>query len=140
MLFGHFTGLQGTVRNYKNIPLLNATVKVLETGEAFEVTKNLAHFKSMVPAGQYTINVSCHGYESKIVKVQVWKLQIAEVKVLLANSLPGEGHTVKKVLVDDATVGDKVVFTDSSLHEPFHGDVSSGIKGISLLQFLQRFH
>lgn len=134
-----FTGLQGTVRNYKNIPLLNATVQVLETGETFEVTKNLAHFKSMVPAGQYTINVSCHGYESKIVKVHVWELQIAEVKVLLADSLPEEGHTVKKVLVDDATVGDKVVFTDSSLHEPFQGDVSSGIKGMPVIQFLQLF-
>lgn len=114
-------------------------MQVLETGETFEVTKNLAHFKSMVPAGQYTLNVSCHGYESKLVKVHVWELQIAEVKVLLAGSSPGESHTVKKVLVDDATVDDKVVFTDSSLHEPFNGDVSSGIKGILLLQFLHSF-
>lgn len=104
----------------QNYPLYNATVKVLETEEVFEVSKNAAHFKAILSAGQYHIQVACHGYQTKTVPVVVSELVLSELRVVLG---------VNQSINDKKPAGETVVITDGSMHEPFVGSTTSGIKG-----------
>ncbi|KAH1018050.1 hypothetical protein HUJ05_005875 [Dendroctonus ponderosae] len=92
------TGVRGMVLSSQNYPLYNATVKVLETEDVFEVSKNAAHFRAMLPAGQYQIQVACHGYQTKTVPAVVNDLVLTELRVVLgvSNTQKGAiGHNKK---------------------------------------------
>ncbi|XP_066251733.1 carboxypeptidase D-like isoform X1 [Euwallacea similis] len=131
------TGLQGTVKNQQNYPLNNATVKVFESGETYEVTKTLAHFKVMLPPGNYQVEIACHGFDTKTLTVDVKELVISDLKVVLQPFSGGtmatdseESHSVKKVLNDYNTKLDGTeVMTDTSMHQPFQDGTSTGVKG-----------
>lgn len=64
------TGVQGYVKSTDGKPLRNATVKVLNSDRiVHSVTKNSAHFKIILPAGDYTIivnSIGCTTYQMVI--------------------------------------------------------------------------
>ncbi|KAJ3651200.1 hypothetical protein Zmor_017252 [Zophobas morio] len=107
------TGVQGFVQDEKMAPMRNATVKVNGLDRTFDVTKTSAHFKIMLPPGQYTFEVSCHYYTTTTLGVTVVQGQLSFVRVILTKS---------------TTIN---VETDTELTKPLvvDGAVTSGIRG-----------
>lgn len=61
----------------------NATVKIRGISKVYEVTRNMAHFKIMLPPGVYKLEVNSHGYGSKVVDVRVEQDNVRFVRVVL---------------------------------------------------------
>ncbi|KAL1501684.1 hypothetical protein ABEB36_006968 [Hypothenemus hampei] len=127
------TGVAGVVLNRKQNPLYNATIKVIGTEESYEVTKNKAHFKIMLPAGNYQIQISCHGYEADTMQVVVNEAIVTQLKVVLFESSGASQPSVHEFAETD----EKFVITDTSMHVPFQGKISSGIKGCHIAAILK---
>lgn len=61
----------------------NATVSIAGIEKVHEVTKNLAHFKIMLPPGTYKLEVKCHNYEPELLTIRVERDTILYQKVVL---------------------------------------------------------
>lgn len=74
----------------------NATVVVRGISRTYDVTARKAHYKIMLPEGQYELEVKCHGYNSKVVPVRVPKDQIVSYDVILnkAGNAPTTVHVI----------------------------------------------
>lgn len=61
------TGIQGYVRDASGKPLLDAKIFIEKDGTQLEylVTKTLAHFRIVLPAGEVNIRIRCHGFAAK---------------------------------------------------------------------------
>lgn len=73
----------------------NATISILGISKTHEVTKNMAHFKIMLPPGGYKLEINCHEYQTKTLDIKVVKDNITFVKVVLEkqdNSMTVETH------------------------------------------------
>ncbi|KAJ8930584.1 hypothetical protein NQ314_016596 [Rhamnusium bicolor] len=120
------TGVEGYVKGAKMMPMLNATVKVPGLNRTFEVTKKLAHFKIMLPPGKYDLEVACHGYENKLLHVAITEGNLLNLNVIL-NPANMDSPVYPGTIVN--TSPNRISATDISMHEPFAGVVSTGIKG-----------
>ncbi|KAJ8985210.1 hypothetical protein NQ317_018239 [Molorchus minor] len=120
------TGVEGYVKDTKLAPMSNATVKVSGMAQSYEVTKNLAHFKIMLMPGKYDLEVTCPGFESKLLHVQVTDGNLLSLKVTLYD-LNVHGEPYPGVIVNAVT--NRTGATDMTIHEPFEGIVSTGIRG-----------
>lgn len=78
-----FPGVQGYVQDNLQNPMRNATVKVQGISRVYEVTRNMAHFKIMLPPGVYKLEVNSHGYMSKTVDVRVELDNLRFIRVIL---------------------------------------------------------
>ncbi|XP_076253987.1 carboxypeptidase D svr [Rhynchophorus ferrugineus] len=119
------TGVKGTVVDTENNSLHNATVTVIETDQTFEVSKIKAYFKIMLPPGKYKLRIACHGYKLKEVDTFVTDLVLTKLKVVLEKVAKPE---FSNAIIENSNT-DQVVKTDTTMHDPFHGPVSSGLKG-----------
>lgn len=110
-------------------PLLNATVRIAGSDQAIEVTKKTAHFKIMLPPGKYELDIACHGYEPLLKQIVITDANIISLKITLyeKNTTRASTEIYQGTIVQGES--DKVVITDSTMHEPFHGVISTGIKG-----------
>lgn len=52
------TGVKGSIRNAQSVPLRMSTVTVLGDGIMMPVTKNMAYFRFVLPAGQYELQIN----------------------------------------------------------------------------------
>lgn len=52
------TGVRGSIRNTEQIPLRNSVVKIIDNGLARPVSKNMAYFRFILPAGQYELQIN----------------------------------------------------------------------------------
>lgn len=52
------TGVKGSIRNTQNEPLRNSVVTIVDHGLAKSVTKNMAYFRFILPAGQYELQIN----------------------------------------------------------------------------------
>ncbi|KAI4454464.1 protease m14 carboxypeptidase [Holotrichia oblita] len=77
------TGVQGFVLNSKNAPMINATIVIKGIGKVYEVTKTSAHYKIILPTGNYEIRFSCHNYKSISKIVKILQDQILDLNVTL---------------------------------------------------------
>uniref|UniRef100_A0A6P7FUX0 Carboxypeptidase D n=1 Tax=Diabrotica virgifera virgifera TaxID=50390 RepID=A0A6P7FUX0_DIAVI len=126
VLSSTLTGVKGVVENKGGEPMRNASIKVAGVSQFYEVSKNNATFKMILPKGNYTLEVSCHGYEPQNISVSVADQNITVLKVVLetlkqlaANQQATE--SANKEILD--------VHLDESLHQPFTGNVATGIRG-----------
>lgn len=64
------TGIQGYVKDASDKPLRNASIIVEseETQLKHSVTKNLAHFRIVLPPGETNIHIQCRGYVTKVLR------------------------------------------------------------------------
>lgn len=76
-------GVSGIVQDASSTSLRNASVKIQGINKSYEVTKNLALFKIMLPQGKYKLEVSCLGYKSQLIDVAVQEGNITYQKVVL---------------------------------------------------------
>lgn len=63
------TGVKGFVKNIDGQPLRNATLKVVGNALQYNVTKNLGHFRIILPAGPLQLEFSVEGYDSRIIPI-----------------------------------------------------------------------
>lgn len=80
------TGLEGYVRDANASPMRNATIKLIGSDRNFDVTKNLAHFKIMLPPGKYKIEVSCHFYINTTINVDIIEGKMTFINVILTKA------------------------------------------------------
>lgn len=52
------TGVRGSIRNIEQMPLRNSVVKIIDNGLARPVSKNMAYFRFVLPAGQYELQIN----------------------------------------------------------------------------------
>lgn len=106
----------------------NATVTVSGILQPYEVTKRLAHFKIILPSGDYDLEIKCHNYKTKIMHVVVEQGRLLPLKVQLEEEHAKIPEVYQGTIVETGS-SDAVVVTDKSMHEPFLGGVRTGIKG-----------
>lgn len=72
----------------------NATIKILGSNRVYEVHQSKAHFKIMLPAGNYNLIVSCHNYEIKFLKVEIKQYSLLSMIVKLRKLNETAGVTI----------------------------------------------
>ncbi|XP_044260416.1 carboxypeptidase D isoform X2 [Tribolium madens] len=78
------TGVQGFIIDDRKQPMRNATIRIVGYNRYYDVTRNhQAKFKIMLPEGQYTIEVSCHGYINATYDTTVKNGKFAYLPVIL---------------------------------------------------------
>lgn len=101
------TGVQGSVRDAStNDPLRSATVSV--NGLTYAVTKNLALFKVVLPAGRYVLRIQSNGYGDADKNIEVTANQlvtVGDVQLVIGGSTLGPLPTVAEAVVRKNTTG-----------------------------------
>lgn len=85
------TGVKGSVKNAQSNPLRGSFVTIVEDGITIPVTKNLAYFRFILPAGQYELQIN--GSDTGI---QTLPINLIEGQTLdLGNILLEQKHNAK---------------------------------------------
>ncbi|KAF5285144.1 hypothetical protein FQA39_LY16833 [Lamprigera yunnana] len=77
------TGVKGIVRDLAGEAMKNATIKVQGVNKLYEVSKISAQYKIILPPGVFTLEVSCHSYEKKIVVIEVKQDEVSQLNIVL---------------------------------------------------------
>ncbi|XP_074039541.1 carboxypeptidase D svr [Leptinotarsa decemlineata] len=128
VLSSTLTGVEGVVENTLGEPMLNATITISGIEQSYEVSKTIAHFRMMLPPGNYNLEFACHNYQTKLMHVTVSEGSLLSLNVVLVK----DGQGIPEVY-QGTIVPVKPHFEDTniskSMHQPFSGDISSGIRG-----------
>ncbi|XP_050552630.1 carboxypeptidase D isoform X1 [Spodoptera frugiperda] len=65
------TGVVGYIKNEEGIPMRDAIVAVTGVERQYRVSRNLAHYRIMLPPGVYRVIVRCHNYQDQML---VWSV------------------------------------------------------------------
>lgn len=65
------TGVQFYVKAIGGQPLRNATIQVVGSDQSHRVTKNLGHFRIILPSGPKQLVIHCAGYEARTLSVML---------------------------------------------------------------------
>lgn len=96
------TGVQGYVKSSTDLPLRNATVTVLESDRiTHEVTKNSAHFKIILPTGDYTIVINSNGFSTYRMNIAVTINKLLDMGEIVltsgaATTIPNNVHNTNR--------------------------------------------
>ncbi|XP_063832950.1 carboxypeptidase D [Ostrinia nubilalis] len=87
------TGIMGYVKNELGAPMREATVSVEGVAKPYRVSANMAHFRLMLPPGEYRVVVRCHKYEDQAFTWRVVEKVVKHKDVVLhrvnSEHLPG---------------------------------------------------
>lgn len=93
------SGVKGSIRNSQSTPLRNAAVTVIENGLTKQVTKNMAIFRFILPAGQYELRIN-----STDTGIQTMPIIISDGQILdLGNILLEQRHSARYQLNNGQT-------------------------------------
>ncbi|XP_055374958.1 carboxypeptidase D isoform X3 [Condylostylus longicornis] len=68
------TGIKGYVKNKRGQPVRNAHVQISgQKSRVQSVTRNLAHFRLILPPGKFDLIVKASGHKTKIISLEVYK-------------------------------------------------------------------
>jgi len=73
------SGIRATVADEYGNPLRKATVKIQE--KTYGVSQNMAYFKITLVPGEYTLTVSCEGYNTQILRVPVQRQNVTNIDI-----------------------------------------------------------
>ncbi|XP_045539218.1 carboxypeptidase D [Papilio machaon] len=59
------TGVKGYIKNEDGLPMREASLAVTGVARQYRVTPNRAHYRALLPAGDYRVIVRCHGYHDQ---------------------------------------------------------------------------
>ncbi|XP_055923216.1 carboxypeptidase D [Eupeodes corollae] len=122
-------------------PLRNAFVKINEYNEIYNVSKNLAQFKVILPPGEYDIEVICAGYQTKYTHVStITKDQFVDLGVL--ELAPGKTNFGKAVIseINMGELGDISGFVlDMDNHPVENAKVYTKIKNKVYSNFTNKY-
>lgn len=83
------TGVKGYVKTITGQPLRTASLRVQGNDLQYNVTKNLAHFRIILPAGRLSLEVSCDKYQSKSVVVTLNQGTILDMGDVILDPING---------------------------------------------------
>lgn len=106
------TGVKGFVKNVEGGPLRNATIRVVGNSLSYSVTKNLGHFRIVLPAGPIQLELTSDGYERRTMAVTLNDGAVVDMgDVVLQRQTPGREHSIE-VTTSQGEIG--VVKTNGS--------------------------
>lgn len=73
------SGIRATVADKHGNPLRKAAVTIEE--RTYGVSKNMAYFKMILVPGEYTLTVSCEGYDTQILRVLVQRQNVTDIDI-----------------------------------------------------------
>lgn len=87
------TGVKGFVKTINGQPLRNATIRVVGNQLVYNVTKNLGHFRIILPAGPMQLEFRCDNYERRTVSVLLNDGSAVDMgDVILQSAAAGREH------------------------------------------------
>lgn len=107
------TGVMGYIKNEQGAPMRRAVVTVQYAGkegeaadeESVRVSPNMAHYRALLPPGDYRVLVRCHNYRDQTFTWRVVDGVLKEKDIILqrenAESLPGGQYPELKVTDSD---------------------------------------
>lgn len=82
------TGIKGSIRNAESVPLRKSTIKVLDHNITIPVSKNLAYFRLILPAGQYELQINSSGAGIQTLPVNLMEDQTLDLGNILLEAKP----------------------------------------------------
>ncbi|CAH0402906.1 unnamed protein product [Chilo suppressalis] len=99
------TGVVGYVRNELGAPMRSASIAVMgrDVTRQYRVSRNLAHYRALLPPGQYRAIVRCHGYRDQIV---TWRVldSVVKQKDIVLQRLDSEPEHIQGGLYNELPV------------------------------------
>lgn len=103
------TGVKGTIRDGSGAPVRDAIVSIADNSMHVPVTKNLAHFRFVLPAGQYVLRVS-----SKVLGMQSLPFNLIDGQTLdLSDIRLGQGAANEKYRVAEPSGDGALQWSDT---------------------------
>lgn len=56
----------GFVKNEEGGPMRSAVVAIAGSARQYRVSANMAHYRALLPPGDYRVIVRCHGYHDQV--------------------------------------------------------------------------
>lgn len=127
------TGVKGFVKNKKGEPLRKAAMKVHGNDLQYNVTKNLGHFRIILPAGTLKLEVYCEGYVKRMISVTLNEntvLDMGDIVLQLPSELgESEVHENANDLIQETlSNGENVV---QKTNENHYGTVTGFVLDVS---------
>ncbi|XP_069356979.1 carboxypeptidase D-like isoform X2 [Maniola hyperantus] len=102
------TGVVGYVTNEQGGPMRSAVVAIAGSARQYRVSPNLAHYRALLPPGDYRVIVRCHGYRDQMLSWRVVENVIKQKNVTLrrlnAEQIPHAQFDKLAVQVDPESV------------------------------------
>lgn len=98
--------------------MVNASIRINGILRSYEVSKIKAHFKIMLPAGDYSMEIACHDYEPKLLNIKITQNHLLALNVSLSKVSENSTHS---------TVFNTDAYKISNLND--NANITSGIKG-----------
>ncbi|XP_061382022.1 carboxypeptidase D-like isoform X2 [Danaus plexippus] len=104
------TGIRGFIRNTEGAPMRSAVISVVSgaSSRQYRVSQNQAHYRALLPPGDYRIIVRCHGYKDQMLTWRVVQGQLKQKDIIMqrlnSESLPGGQFEEVKFEKDPDTV------------------------------------
>jgi carboxypeptidase D len=96
------TGIKGYVHDNNGQPLRDAILTIRGNTMVYKVTKNLAHFQVILPAGKMQIEFSCSNYTSTIKPVDLKVNTVFDLSAVILQEAPGNRRVLAPVLMGNA--------------------------------------
>jgi carboxypeptidase D len=61
-----FLGVVGYIRNEQGAPMREASIAIMGVERQYRVSHNQAHYRVLLPAGEYRAIVRCHNYRDQV--------------------------------------------------------------------------
>ncbi|CAH2093466.1 unnamed protein product [Euphydryas editha] len=102
------TGVVGFVRNELGAPMRSAVIAVVGSALQYRVSRNMAHYRALLPPGDYRVIVRCHGYRDQTFNWRVVEGVIKQKDVVLRRidvaEIPGGQFEDLPIPLDPDTV------------------------------------
>lgn len=103
------TGVRGSIRNIEHAPLRNSVVKIIDHGLARPVSKNMAYFRFILPAGQYELQINSSDAGIQTMPINLINGQTLDLgNILLEQRNAFKYHKLNGQIVGDAEL--KTIF------------------------------
>ncbi|XP_068623289.1 carboxypeptidase D isoform X2 [Battus philenor] len=77
------TGVKGYIKNEDGIPMRDATLAITGSARQYRVSRNRAHYRALLPPGDYRVIIRCHGYHDQQLTWRVVEGTVKEKDVVL---------------------------------------------------------
>ncbi|EFN82672.1 Carboxypeptidase D [Harpegnathos saltator] len=86
------SGIRAAITNEYGVPLRETTVKI--GGRIYKVSSNMAYFKTILIPGNYTLTVSCEGYNTRVLQVDVTPENITDIDIKMTRKNAAQNEKV----------------------------------------------
>lgn len=106
------SGIRATVMDEHGAPLRGASVKLGK--RSYGVSRNMAYFKMILVPGEYTLTVSCEGYDTRVLKVSVRQQNVTDIDIKMISR---KNATQLDAVADRERVPEKLSYVNRVLSD-----------------------